>query len=199
MGKTRAITVSVAIIVIILAIAYAMHLDDERGKGEFFLDWGPGTTMEYRMSGGYTGNTAGYDVSYIFDGSTQHDEIISSSATEFTYDRIATMRVTYIDPRTEETHSNTQSLERTVTQDKMVRFDDYKSSTMETKWGTRNVLIIKSIITDENGNRIDSIDYRDESTFIRLKAELSCDDYRTKTSVVKDWHMTYTLTDYVLK
>jgi len=58
MGKTRAITVSVAIIVIILAIAYAMHLDDERGKGEFFLDWGPGTTMEYRMSGGYTGNTA---------------------------------------------------------------------------------------------------------------------------------------------
>jgi len=53
MGKTRAITVSVAILVIILAIAYAMHLDDERGKGEFFFGLGPrhhnGVSYERRV------------------------------------------------------------------------------------------------------------------------------------------------------
>ena len=57
-----------------------MHLDEERGKDEFIFDWGPGTTMEYRASGGYTGSDAGYDVSYIFDGGTQKDVIVSTTS-----------------------------------------------------------------------------------------------------------------------
>jgi len=80
MRHTRAITVSVAVNVILIAIGYAMHLNEERGKDEFVFDWGPGTTMEYRASGGYTGSDAGYDVSYIFDGGTQKDVIVSTTS-----------------------------------------------------------------------------------------------------------------------
>jgi len=36
MGHTRAITVSVMVIVILIAIGYAMHLDEERGKMNSF-------------------------------------------------------------------------------------------------------------------------------------------------------------------
>ena len=199
MRHTRAITVSVAVIVILIAIGYAMHLDEERGKDEFVFDWGPGTTMEYRTSGGYTGSDAGYDVSYIFDGGTQKDVIVSTTATDFTYTRAVTMKITHIDPITGEIRTSTQSGERTYTQDRTVRIDDCESSTLETKWGTKNVLIIRSVITDDNGNKINLTDYRDESTFIRLKAEVTCDDFKTGSYVLRDWHMTYTLTDYELK
>ena len=199
MGHTRAITVSVAVIVILIAIGYAMHLDEERGKDEFVFDWGPGTTMEYRASGGYTGSDAGYDVSYIFDGGTQKDVIVSITATDFTYTRAVTMKITHIDPITGEIRTTTQSGERTYTQDRTVRIDDCESSTLETKWGTKNVLIIRSVVTDDNGNKINLTDYRDESTFIRLKAEVTCDDFKTGSYVLRDWHMTYTLTGYELK
>lgn len=162
METSKAITVSVAAIAIVTAIGCAMYLDGgEKGKDEFFLDWGPGTTMHYHMSGGYTRSGTEYDVSYVLDGSSQHDVIVSATATDFTYERTVTMKTTYIDPITGEVRTNTQSTERTHTQDKAVRIDGCESSTMETKWGTKNVLIIKSTITDANGNRIDSTDYRD--------------------------------------
>jgi len=202
MGNARPIliTISIATIIIATVIACAIQLDDsEKGKGGYFLEWGPGTTMDYQTSGGYTMDSAGYDVPYSLDGSTQHDEIVSSTATDFTYERVVTMKVTYTDPTTGEIRTRTQSGERTYTQDRMVRYDDCSSSTMETEWGTKNVLIIRSIITDDNGNKIDSTDYRDESTFVRLKAEVACDALRTGTAVLKDWHMTYMLTDYELK
>jgi len=200
MVSVRTITVTVTVVAIIAAIGYAMHLDDNgEGKGEYFLDWDPGTTMDYQMNGGYTKSDATYDVPYSYDGSTQHDVIVSSTETAFTYERTVTMRVTYTDPVTGETHTGTQTTERSPTQDRLVRFDDYESSQLETKWGTKDVLIIRTVITDDYGNRIDSADYRDEKTFVRLKAELTCDEFRAGTSVLKDWHMTYTLTGYELK
>ena len=67
---------------------------------------------------------------------------------------------------------------------------------MDTKWGTKNVLVIKSVVTNAYGSKIDVTDYRDADTFIRYKADMSCDSYISGSDTLKDWHWIYTLTGY---
>ena len=56
----------------------------------------------------------------------------------------------------------------------------------------------KSVVTNAHGSRIDMTDYRDADTFIRYKAEMTCDSYISCSDTLKDWHWTYTLTGYMI-
>ena len=187
---------AVAIIGCVIAFYGGGHDD---GSGTFVYNWGPGTSMDYDIDGGYTRTVSGYDVDYSLEGSAVHDEIISSAESQFTFQREAVMKVTHVDPSTGEIQTETQHSTNTVDQDRELRYHDAATSTLDTKWGTKNVLVMKYVTTDSRGNKIDTTDYRDADTFVRYRVDFTCDPYTSGSGTLKDWHMTYTLTDFKIE
>ena len=185
--------VAVAVIGCVIAFNGDGHKSD---SGTFIFNWGPGTSMSYDIDGGFTHNDSGYDVIYSLEGSTEHHEITSVTESQFTFQRDAVMKETHTDPSTGKTETETRHLTITVDQDKEFRYSDAVVSTMDTKWGTKNVLVIKSVVTNAHGSKINVTDYRDADTFIRYKADMTSDSYISGSDTLNDWHMTYTLTDY---
>jgi hypothetical protein len=87
------------------------------------------------------------------------DDIVTES--QFTFQRDAMMKETHTDPSTGKTETETRHLTTTVVQDEEFRYSDAVASTIDTKWGTKNVLVIKSVVTNAYGSIIDVTDYRD--------------------------------------
>ena len=189
------VTMVAAIVIICCVIAFSGGEHDD-GSGTFIYNWGPGTSMDYDIDGGYTHTAPEYDVDYSLKGSSVHDEIISSAESQFTFQRDATIKVTHTDPSTGEIQTETQQSTKNVVQDRELRYRGAVSSSIDTKWGTKNVVVIKSVTTDSRGNKIDTTDYRDADTFVRYRVDFTCDSYVSGSDILNDWHMTYTLTDY---
>ena len=196
------VVVAVVAVVAVAVAGCAVLLSGGGGNdsgGEYVIDWGPGTTMDYSVDGGYILDSSGYAVSYSYDGSTLRDRIIASTSSDFTYDRAVVNKVTHRDPVSGETQTESQSAQVTRTQDRIVKYDSAATSTLDTKWGTKDVLVIKSVAKDDNGNVISITDYRDASTYVRYRADLTCSSYVSDGETLKDWHMSYTLTNYEIK
>ena len=193
---TMIVTVAILAVVIIGCVIAYNGAEHDDGSGTFVYTWGTGTSMDYDIDGGYTRTVSGYDVSYSLRGSAVHDEIISSAESQFTFQRDATMKVTHTDPSTGEIQTETQQSTNTVVQDRELKYHDAVPSTIDTKWGTKNVVVMKYVTTDSRGNKIDTTDYRDADTFVRYRIDFSCDSYVSSSDTLKDWHMTYTLTDF---
>jgi len=184
-----------ATVIIGCVIAFSEGGHDD-GSGTFIYNWGPGTSMDYDIDGGYTHTVSEYDVDYSFKGSVVHDEIISSAESQFTFQRDAMIKTTHTDPSTGEIQTETQQSTNNMVQDRELRYRGAVSSSIDTKWGTKNVVVIKSVITDSRGNEIDTTDCRDTDTFVRYRIDFSCDSYVSGSDTLNDWHMTYTLIDY---
>ena len=151
------VVVAVVAVVAVAVAGCAVLLSGGGGNdsgGEYVIDWGPGTTMDYSVDGGYILDSSGYAVSYSYDGSTLRDRIIASTSSDFTYDRAVVNKVTHRDPVSGETQTESQSAQVTRTQDRIVKYDSAATSTLDTKWGTKDVLVIKSVAKDDNGNVI---------------------------------------------
>ncbi len=199
MVNTKVTMIAVVAVVVVAIVGCVIAFNGEGHKsdsGTFIISWGPGTTMSYDIDGGFTHNDSGYDVTYSLEGSTENHEIISATESQFTFQRDATMRQTHTDPSTGKTETETRHPTTTVEQDRESKYSDAVFSTLDTKWGTKNVLVIKSVVTNAYGCKINVTDYRDADTFIRYKADMTCDSYISGSDTLKDWHMTYTLTDY---
>lgn len=166
------------------------------GNGTFIYNWGPGTSMDYDIDGNYTQTVSGFDVSYSFEGSALHDEIISSTESQFTHQKDATIKTTHIDPSTGETQTTIEHSTSTAVQDREYKYSGAVASTMDTKWGVKNIVVLKFVTVDSHGNKIDTVDYRDADTFVRYRIDFSCDSYISDSDTLNDWHMTYILTEY---
>ena len=199
MSNTRITIIAIVAILAIAIIGCVIAFDGgehDDSSGTFVYTWGTGTSMDYDIDGGYTSTASGYDVNYSLKGSMVHDEIISSAESKFTFQRDAMMKVTHTDPSTGEIQTETQQSTNTVVQDRELKYHDAVHSRIDTKWGTKNVVVMKYVTTDNRGNKIDTIDYRDADTFVRYRIDFSCDSYVSNSDTLKDWHMTYTLTDF---
>ena len=188
-------TMVAATVIIGCVIAFSGGEHDD-GSGTFIYNWGPGTSMDYDIDGGYTHTVSEYDVNYSLKGSSVHDEIISSAESQFTFQRDAMIKTTHTDPSTGEIQTETQQSTNNMVQDRELRYRGAVSSSIDTKWGTKNVVVIKSVTTDSRGNKIDTTDYRDADTFVRYRIDFSCDSYVSGSDTLNNWHMTYTLMDY---
>lgn len=199
MSNTRITIIAVVAILAIAIIGCIIAFDGgehDDSSGTFVYTWGTGTSMDYDIDGSYTSTASGYDVNYSLKGSMVHDEIISSAESKFTFQRDAMMKVTHTDPSTGEIQTETQHSTNTVDQDRELRYHDAAPSTIDTEWGTKNVVVMKYVTTDGRGNKIDTTDYRDANTFVRYRIDFSCDSYTSSSDTLKDWCMTYVLTDY---
>ena len=177
-AKVTIISVVAVVAVAIVGCAIAFNGEGHKSEsGTFIFNWGPGTSMSYDIDGSFIHNDSGYDVIYSLEGSTEHHTITSTTESQFTFQRDATIKETHTDPSTGKTETETRHLTTTVDQDKEFKYSDAVVSTMDTKWGTKNVLVIKSVVTNAYGSKIDVTDYRDADTFIRYKADMSCDSY----------------------
>ena len=199
MVNTKVTIIAVAAVAAVTIIGCVIAFNGEghnSDSGTFIFSWGPGTSMSYDVGGGFTHSDSGYDAIYSLEGSTERHEITSATESQFTFQRDAMIRETHTDPSTGETETETRHVTTTVDQDREFKYSDAMVSTMDTKWGTKNVLVIKSVVTNAYGSKIDVTDYRDADTFIRYKADMTCDSYISGSDTFNDWHMTYTLTDY---
>ena len=133
--------VAVAAVVItgcVIALNGGEHKSD---SGTFIFNWGPGTSMSYDIDGGYIRNNPGHDVICILGGSTENHEIISATESQFTFQRDVMMKETHIDPSTGKTETKTSHQTITVNQDREFRYSGAVTSTIDTQWGTKDVLV----------------------------------------------------------
>lgn len=153
------------------------------------LDLGVGTVMEYEISGGYS-----YSIfSYQYSG-TMTDTLTGVGDVQRTFQRTQTLTVSYTDEYgrdQEQTSTNTT----TITEDRDTQYAG-SASRVSTPWGVKDAICIERDQTDDYGNTIHIVEYRDAESFIRYSVTMSTDAYYNSGVTLRNYTMTYTLTDY---
>lgn len=152
-------------------------------------DFGVGSTMEYEISGGYT-----YSIfSYQYSGNMT-DTLTGIGDTQRTFQRTQNLTVSYTDQygRDQEQNSTTTT---TITEDRGTQYVGTPSK-VSTPWGVKDAICIERDQTDDNGNTIHIVEYRDAESFIRYSATMSTDVYQNSGVALRNYTMTYTLTDF---
>ena len=152
-------------------------------------DLGVGTVMEYEISGGYT-----YSIfSYQYSGNMT-DTLTGIGDTQRTFQRTQTLTVSYTDEYgrdQEQTSTNTS----TMTEDRNTQYVGTPSK-VSTPWGVRDAICIERDQTDNYGNTMHIVEYRDAESLIRYSVTMSTDVYQNSGVALHNYTMTYTLTDY---
>ncbi len=162
-------------------------------------DWGVGTTYSYDGDGGYSLAFDGYTVQYSFKGTALKYKLIASNQNEETFERTGELVTSYTDPYTHEYKTHKTPVNDTEVEKKTHTDFKGQSSVLSTKWGLKNVIVVKNTEIDEVGNVIETTDYRDSDSFMRYKYESYCESYREGANILKDRIYSYVLSDYDIK
>ncbi len=153
-------------------------------------DLGIGSAMSYEMKGHYSYSIYSYDLS-----GTVNDKLTAIGDVERTFERSISTTTSYYDPSDGKTHEKTSTSSSKNTEARDITYSGTPSK-ISTKWGVKDAICIEKDITDENGNTIHSVEYRDAESFIRYEATLSASTYYTGGVTLNNYSQTITLTDY---
>lgn len=154
-------------------------------------DLGVGSVMEYKMTGGYT-----YSIfSYHYSGGMT-DTLTGIGDMQRTFQRVQNTIVSYTDEYGKyQEQSSTKTT--TITEDRGTQYVGTPSK-VSTPWGIKDAICIERDQTDDYGNTIHVVEYRDAESFIRYSMTMSASAFNNNGLTLRNYSMTYTLVDYNL-